>query len=264
MKRAFIAVYIAAVCGMFVIGAPLTVSWVEGQVDVKSGPGWKAIDVGDTVESASSVRLGPGALAEFMAGKRKIAVSAEGVYALDSLLAASASQEASRVSVVGKMGRFVNTEAPRSTVVAGVRGDFEGAPANTTWVVDEDDPETLAEEARALAAKDQFEPAAKKFALAAEGALGDKRDEYRYSQAWCLASANDAIGAIKILRPMASSGAFGIARGILLARLNLDTGAAKEAMALLDEVAKNPSLAGDDAALVDELRAESRRVLGVK
>jgi len=264
MKRAFLAVFAAVSCGMIAFGAPLTVSWVEGLVDIKAGSGWKAIDAGDTVDSAASVRLGPGSFAEFMAGKRKIAVSAEGVYVLDSLLSASASQEAARVTVVGKMGRFVNTQAPRNTVVAGVRGDFEGAPANTTWVVDEDDPATIAEEARALAAKDQFDAAATKFAAAADGALGDKRDEYRYSQAWCLAAANNPIGAIKILRPMASGGSYGIARGILLARLNLDTGAAKEALALLDEVAKNPSLAGEDAALVEELRKESRAALGVK
>lgn len=244
--------------GVVTFGAPLTVSWVEGTVDVRSGTTWAELDVGDTVDSAASVRLGPGSFAEFLLGTRKISLSAAGTYKLESLVSSTASHQSSRISIVDKMGRFVNNQAPRSTVVAGVRGAFEGGQEKATWVVDEDDPETLAEAGRVLVSQKHYAEAAAKFASASEGALGDKRDEYLYSQAWCLAASDDAIGAIKILRPMPASGAYGIPRGILLAQLNLDTGAVGEATAVLEEISRNPSLEGDDAATVAALKAAAQ------
>ncbi|MFA6505948.1 MAG: hypothetical protein WCT14_07610, partial [Treponemataceae bacterium] len=180
---------------------------------------------------------------------------------LDSLLAASGAQKQKSSSVVNKMGRLVGKQGPRSTVVAGVRGDFEGAPEKTNWAVDDDDPAAVAEEAEQLVSQKRFADAAKKYDKAATDALGDKREEYRYAQAWCLASSENSIGAIKILRPMSASGSFSIARAILLARLSLDTGAPKDAAAVLDEISRNPTLSGDDAVMVKELREEARQAL---
>lgn len=261
MKRSIFLALIALCAGALSFAVPLTASWIEGDVFLRVGSGWKEIQPGDKLDSASTIRLGLNSFAEFSAGARKIAVTSEGTFNLDALLSASASQAQKRSNVVDKMGRMVAGQAPRSTVVAGVRGDFEGAPEKTNWAVDDDDPETLAEEAEALLSRKQYAAAAKKFGEAASGAIGDKRDEYAYSQAWALAAAEDAIGAIKVLRPMKPSGAYAVPRAILLARLSLDTGAARDAAAVLDEVARRPGLVGDDAAIVKELREEARQAL---
>lgn len=244
--------------------APLTATWVEGDVTVAVGSSWRAVEIGDDVDSASVVRLGKNSYAEFVAGSRKIALTSEGTFKLDTLITSVGTQETKRAAVMGVMGRLIDRSAPRSTAVAGVRGDFEGAPETTMWATDEDDPETLGAEGRDLVAKQRYLEAAELFGRAATEALGDQRVEYQYSQAWCLAAANNAIGAIKILRPMNDAGAYAIPRAILLARLNLDTGAAKEAVALLDQVAADPTLSGEDAALVKDMREEARVALGKK
>jgi hypothetical protein len=52
-----------------------------------------------------------------------------------------------------------------------------------------------------------------------------------------------------------------IPRGILLARLSLDTGAPKEAATILDRILKNPSLVGDDATVVKEMKDEATKAI---
>jgi hypothetical protein len=264
MKRFAVFSFVLFCAAALAQAVPFTASWIEGDVFVRAGSAWKAVEAGDKVDSSSLVKLGLGALAEFTSGSRKIAVSTEGTFNLDSLLSSSGAQREKRSSVMDKMGRLVGKQGPRSTVVAGVRGDFEGAPEKTNWAVDDDDPAAIADEAEHLVSQKRFADAAKKYDKAATDALGDKREEYRYDQAWCLASSDNSIGAIKILRPMSANGSFSIARAILLARLSLDTGAPKEAAAVLDEVSRNPTLVGDDAAMVKDLREEARQALTKK
>jgi len=264
MKRSIVFILLA-VCAVAIAQAiPLTASWIEGEVTVRVGSAWRAVEPGDKVDSASILKVGLGSFAEFTSGARKIAVSAEGTYNLDTLLSASGAQELKRSGVMDKMGKMVGKQAPRSTVVAGVRGDFEGAPEKTTWAVDDDDPDALAQEGQEFITQKRYVDAARSFGKAAEEALGDKREEYRYAQAWSLAAGDNAIGAIKVLRPMSSKSIYAIPRAILLARLSLDTGANRDAAAILDEISRNPSLVGEDAALVKELSEEARLALSKK
>lgn len=260
MKRLSCIVALAFAAAM-AAAVPMTASWIEGKVEVRVGSAWKPISMGDALDSASIVRLSSNSLAEFSSGSRKVALSSEGTYNLETLLAAGPGQAGKTSTVVNKLSRVVDSKTPRSTVVAGVRGDFEGTPEKTIWAVDEDDPESLAEEGRALIDGERYADAADRFRRAAEEAIGQKRDEYRYAQAWSLAAANDLLGAIKVLRPMEASGFYAVPRAILLARLNLDTGAPREAAAVLDTVASNPALSGEDAAMVKELREEARLAL---
>ncbi len=261
MNRAFFAVLAAVSVVSLSYGVPLTASWVEGDVFVRAGSSWKEIQPGDRVESSAAVRLGLNSFAEFSSGGRKIALSAEGTFNLDALLSASASRVQRSSSVLSKMERLVVDRSPRSTTAAGVRSEMQGDPEKTEWALDDEDPQTLAEDAQGLVKEMRYAEAAKKFGAAAEGAMGGQRDEYRYSQAWCLAASSDSIGAIKILRPMNAEGAFAVPRALLLARLNLDTGAAREALAVLDQIVRVRSLSADEAGLADELRDEARRAI---
>jgi hypothetical protein len=261
MKRSIPLLLLSIVFLGSLSSLPVTVSWVEGSVDIRSGSSWRSLEIGSVVDSASTVRLGRASFAEFAAGAKKISLTSEGSYILDSLLASAAEQGQKRSDVVAKMGRMVSKQAPRSTVVAGVRGDFEGAAPTTTWAVDDDDPEALAKEAQKYLSRDEYAQAAELYGMAALDSLGDAKNEYLYAQAWSFAADDNPIGAIKALRTMDSSGMFSLPRSILLARLSLDTGAARDAAALLDEVSRDPSLAGEEAKLVADMRAEANKLL---
>lgn len=262
MKRLLPIIVLFSVVAGFASAVPVTVAWVEGAVDLRVGQAWKALDVGMKFDSASSVRLNSGAFAEFTVGTRKVALSAEGTYTLDALIGAASAHDQKRSAVVGKLGKLVgSTEAPRSTVVGGVRGDFEGKPETTAWVEDEDSPEGLADEGRSLAAKNKYVEAAARFGEAAEAASGNARESYRYSQAWALAAAGNAIASLKILRAMPEKGPWSAQRAILLARLDLDTGAAREAAAVLDRIDPAVQLTSDEESLIRELKAEATQAL---
>ncbi len=256
MKRLTVFMVLAALSLASLYAVPLTATWIEGDVALRQGTTWQEILAGDSLDSSSVVRLGRGSLAEFSSGSQKIALSTEGTFNLGTLIKAGGAQEEKRSNVVSKMGKLIDKQAPRSTVVAGVRGDFEGKPETTLWAVDEEDPEALAAEARALLAEENYTQAADLFGRAAVEAFGDQRDEFLYTQAWCLAAGDSVIGAIKVLRPMGSSGPYALPRAILLARLSIDTGASAEAALLLDEAARNPALSGEDAELVRQMRLE--------
>ncbi|HCM28873.1 MAG: hypothetical protein A2Z99_19060 [Treponema sp. GWB1_62_6] len=264
MKRSLSFVFILIACSLVAFAVPLTASWVEGDVSVKTGAAWKELSMGDKVDSASFVRLSSDSMAEFLAGGRRISLSAEGTYNLDDLLKNMAAKQADGNSAAAKMSRMVSGEKPRSTVVAGVRGDFEGAPAETTWAEDEAGPEELAADARAQVKAGAYRQAATLFAEAAGEALGDARDEYRYGQAWSLSMDGDAIGAIRALRDIPSAGPWAGPRAILLARAYLDSAAPAKAVAVLAEARKNAPFVADEEEIVRALEAEAKAALASK
>lgn len=261
MKRSIFAVVIFFAFGVASFAIPLTASWVEGEVSVKAGSTWMPLSIGDKVESASVVRLEPGSLAEFASGGRKIALSAEGTYNLDDLLKSKVATQGNANSAASKMARMVTGAKPRSTVVGGVRGDFEGKPAETTWAEDEEGPEYLAADARVKATAGVFADAAELFANAAKEALGDARDEYRYGEAWARSMDGDTIGAIKALRLMPPSGPWAGPRAILLARAYLDSAAPAAASAELSRARATVLFVAEEEELVRALEAEANAAL---
>jgi len=257
MTKRFLLVLIIVYSAVTIHAQSVVTAWIEGQVQQRSGNSWTDIDIGDELRSNTVVRLGKSSFAEFSTSNNTITLSSEGTYDLSALIAASEEQAGKRAAVVAKMSRIVNRQTPRSTVVAGVRGSFEGAPEKTEWALEDDDPELLAEDAKQYIAKEQYLEAADLFGRAAEDSIGEVRDEYQYSQAWSYTAAGKTIDAIKTLRSMQTQGYFEVPRAILLARLNLDTGAVQEALRVLEAVEDNPALVGEDIQLVKDLKQEA-------
>jgi hypothetical protein len=242
----------------------MSVSFLEGTVELKTATTWTEIQEGDKIDSASSIRLSRDSFIEFLVGNRKVVLSSEGTYSLASVLSAPVGDKGKTNSVINKFSKLMDKEAPRSTAVAGVRGDFEGNPEETLWVDDEEeaiDPEIPATEGRTLFEAARYTEAAEKFRIAENAANEGERDLYSYSRAVAAASAGDTITSIKVLRTMGPSGSLAIARAVLLARLDLDTGATREAQQILDDASKLPNLTREDLALIRELKDEAARVL---
>jgi len=264
MKRvwSFVLAFGLSLCSL--IALPLSVSFLEGAVELKTASSWTEIHEGDQIDSASSIRLSKDSFIELVTGNRKIVLSSEGTYSLTRVLTSPVGDRGKTNTVINKFSKLMSKETPRSTAVAGVRGDFEGNPEETLWVDDEEkaiDPEIPAAEGRALFDAERFAEAAEKFGVAEKAAPESERDLYSYSRAVAAASAGDAITSIKLLRTMSPSGSLAIARAVLLARLDLDTGASHEARQVLDEVSKRPDLTREDVALIKEMKEEAARAL---
>ncbi|WP_304222518.1 hypothetical protein [Gracilinema caldarium] len=256
---------------LFVLGtitmysAPLTVSWAEGSVMIRTGTTWKELDVGSVVESSEQVQLKPNSFVEFSYSGGKLVLSAEGTYVLDKILANAVKQQAARSSMLSKIGKLVANEVPLSTTVAGVRGSEQDRSSSMNWIVDEEldtagtDPASNAYE---LLRGGSYLEAAASFEQLIPNASAERRVEYQYTQAWCLASANDLVASIKLLRSMSSAGPFAIPRALLLARLNLDTGAIGDAVRVLESVRLSPELQNDDRLLVQNMLQEAKTLQG--
>jgi len=251
-----VSVFIAAI---FLSAAPLTVSWADGKVDKQQGSTWLVVNMGDTIDSSDTLRLGPGASVEIIDGKRKVSLTAAGTYPLDSILRKGAVSVAKKSSALDKLGKLVDPKASTSaSTVAAVRGAaVEPGKETMTWASDSGDVASIMEAGRQLVRDGNFIEAALKFGDAAYESEGDEKDAAIYAQAWALAAADSSAQAVKLLRGMTSSGVWAAPRVLLLARLDIDSGAKDEAKVLLGSAMAAKLFAGDDVELSASLLAEA-------
>jgi hypothetical protein len=260
MKHLLLAVIVASFAALSLSAAPLSVSWIDGKVDLKKGSSWAAVSMGDELPSMATVRLGSGASVEITDGKRKVSLTAAGTYSLDSLLKQGAvASSKSRAGALDKMGKLVDPKASTGTsTVAAVRGAaIEPSKDSVTWMSDSIDVSATMDEGRQLVRDGDFAGAATKFEEAVVAADGDEKDSATYAEAWSLAAADSTAKAVKLLRGMPDSGTWAGPRALLLARLDIDSGAKVEAKAMIDSGMKADLFVGDDVDLAKSLLAEA-------
>jgi hypothetical protein len=261
MKRFTVVVLIAFVATLGLYAVPLTVSWADGKIELQKGSAWAAVNIGDQIDSAATIRLGKGASIELSDGKRKVALTSEGSYVLDNLLQKGAVASKKNSTALNKLGKLVDPQAQvGSTTVAAVRGAaIEPSKDATEWQSDVDIP-AIMEEGRQLVRTGDYTNAALKFGEAADAAEGVEKDSATYSQAWALAAADSQAKAVKLLRAMPSTGNWAGPRALLLARLDIDSGANAEAKSVIESGLSSKLFVGDEVdlakSLLDEASAE--------
>jgi hypothetical protein len=259
MKRLAIFALLAFIATVGLCAVPLTVSWADGKVDLKKGASWAAVNVGDRIDSASTVRLGKDATVEFSDGKRKVSITAEGTYQLDGLLKKGAVASKKSAPALDKLGKLVDPQATvDTTAVAAVRGAaVEPSEAKIEWQSDTADYPSLMDEGRRLVRSGDFATAALRFNEAAGAAEGVDKDAAQYSEAWALAADGSQARAVNILRTMPASGNWAGPRGLLLARLDIDSGAKAEAKTVIKAGMDAKLFVGDEVELAQSLLAEA-------
>ena len=258
MKKLAIVILAAFVAAISLSAVPLTVTWSDGKVELQKGSSWMGINTGDKVDSLGTIRLAKGASVELSDGKRKVSLTAAGTFALDALLKQGA-DAAKKNGTLNKLAKLVDPKASvGSTTVAAVRGAaIEPAKDTVTWQSDTVDVAAVMEEGRALVRDGDYANAALKFNEAGQAAEGDEKDSAQYAEAWALAADDSSAQAVKILRSMPSTGNWAGPRALLLARLDIDSGAKAEAKAVIGAGIAAKLFVGDDIDLANSLLAES-------
>ena len=259
MKRFVMIILAAFVAALALSAVPLTVSWADGKVDLQKGSSWAAVAMGDKVDSSGTLRLAKGASVELSDGKRKVSLTAAGTYVLDTLLKKGAVASKNSSAALDKLGKLVDPKASTgSSTVAAVRGAaIEPAKDTVTWQSDTVDVAAVMDEGRALVRDGDFANASLKFNEAAEAAEGNEKEAAQYAEAWALAADGSSARAVKILRIMPSSGSWAAPRGLLLARLDIDSGAKDEAKSVIDSGLAAKLFLGDDVELAKSLQIEA-------
>ena len=283
MKRLMLAllVFMAATAAF---ASNLTATWIEGTVERKQGSSWTAIKLGDIVKSSDVIRLAASSTAEFSDGRQKVTLTAPGTFSLSAMLRAGASQDKRKASLFDRLARILSPDRkPSQEAVGGVRGKAQAGSETTPWVGGDgeadavssatgDSGEDAAAEAAALAAKNagllsaawdlvkakDYAKAAAQFGSVVETADGGMKVEALYGQAWALEASGSTISAIKILRSMPSEGVWAGPRVLLLARLDLGTGAYVEARSLLEAAIASGLFSGEDLELAKAMLKEAK------
>ena len=259
MKRLLVTSIVLLLAVLSAAAVPLTVSWADGKVDSQKGSAWKAVAMGDVLDSSVTVRLGPGSSLELSDGKRKVSLTAPGTYALDALLKQGAAASKNKAGTLDKLGKLVDPKASTSaSTVAAVRGAaVEPTKDTVSWASDSADVSAIMEEGRKLVRDGDFTAAAGKFHEAAASAEGEDLDSAQYAEAWALAASDSSAHAVKLLRAMPSSGTWAAPRALLLARLDIDSGAKAEAKTLISSGLSGNIFVGDDVDLAKGLLSEA-------
>jgi hypothetical protein len=257
MKKAFLAVVASLALAASLAAVPLRVAWADGKVERQKGSAWTTVGIGDQVDSSDTLRLAAGASVEITDGKRKVALTAAGVYKLDGLLKQGSEMARKKVGALDKLGKLVDPKASAaSSTVAAVRGAAQGADS-VTWMVDEVDVAAAMDEGRALVREGDFSAAAAKFDEAVLAAVGIQKAEAAYAEAWALAADDRTGQAVKLLRGMTSAGKWEGPRILLLSRLDLDTGSTQEAASLLKTAIDGKVFSGEDLELAKSMLTEA-------
>jgi hypothetical protein len=259
MKRLLIIVAILFFAAISLSAATLTVTWADGNVQVQKGSAWVGVEVGDRLDSSSTVRLASGAMVELTDGQRKISLTATGSFLLDSLLKQGANVAKKKEGAMDKLGKLVDPKVTTgSTTVAAVRGAaIEPSKDTVTWMSDSVDVAAVMEEGRAFARDGDFVHAAQKFDEAAGAADGEDKDQATYDEAWALAASDSSAQAVKLLRAMPAEGIWAAPRALLLARLDIDSSAKPEAVSLIQSGLAAKLFVGDDVDFANSLLAEA-------
>ncbi|MFO7838623.1 MAG: hypothetical protein R6X08_03870 [Desulfosalsimonadaceae bacterium] len=132
--------FLLVVVVLFLAGQTLSAEdfqliYSNGEVSVKTQSGWSEVMNGDSLAADSTVRLGPGAVAEFSSPGTTLLFSKPGSYRIQAA-ASQKPQDESRVisSVFGRIARMGSAAQPAQSQAMGVRGDIADSDPSITWV----------------------------------------------------------------------------------------------------------------------------------
>jgi hypothetical protein len=258
MKKAVLLTGAALLWCIAAAALPMQVSWADGKVERQQGSSWVLVGIGDQVDSSDTIRLSAGSSVEISDGKRKVAMTAAGVYKIDVLLAQGAEIARKKNATLDKLGKLVDPKASTAaSTVAAVRG-AAASDSGVTWMDDEVNVDEVMAEGRALVRLGEFAAAAVKFDEAVLAAEGERKAEAAYAEAWALAADDRPGQAVKLLRGITAAGKWEGPRILLLAQLDLQTGAKAEAETILTSGMNAKLFSGDDLELAKTLLAEAK------
>ena len=117
--------------------ANLTVTYVEGLLQVKQGTGWKALDIGDTVADNATIQFDGDGVAELEGGGSTVTLRQAGTFLVSDMVAKTKEVAASGLGSLVRTrvsGVIMGTQKTGSTV-AGVRASQAAdQQASVSWI----------------------------------------------------------------------------------------------------------------------------------
>jgi tetratricopeptide (TPR) repeat protein len=216
----------------FAAGAQsLSVSYLDGQAQIRSGSSWSDLAVGDTVPVTASVRLTSKAIIQLKGAGLNFTLTRPGTYALQTVAAARKSLSSGTSAVVRALRYLIFGPAKTESSTAGSRAANKGETGDEGWV------ESGAEVFLAAGKEDikfgQYDKAVEQFTLALEAEPENPEIRFYLGNALSMrGQVGQAWKAIEDLKPSRSD-PWASDFTLLKAKLLEDASAYEEAVALL-------------------------------
>jgi hypothetical protein len=161
----------------FAAAQGLTVTYLDGTLEVQTAKGWRPLDVGSTISADARIRVSDSATVELRRGAQHISIIQDGEYAISDLLSGS-SRVKSRgmgVSLASKLHSVAYGSGQATSAVGGVRGAAQGDNGqDLTWMGDDEDTSL---KVRALLDKQRFKEAETEITQALGNAQDDQKKQ---------------------------------------------------------------------------------------
>jgi tetratricopeptide (TPR) repeat protein len=139
-KRYLLAALFALAITAGVFAQALTISYLDGVVELKTAKGWQALSIGDKVAADASVRITQGGSLELLKGTVRITLIKDGTYDLAALSKAAGKPAAGGIgTTIAQKLSTLTTEKPKASAAGGVRGAAQGTSDGSIMWVDESD-----------------------------------------------------------------------------------------------------------------------------
>lgn len=185
-RKIILTIVFLSITIAFAAAQALTVTYLDGTVEIQTAKGWKALDVGSAVQPDAHIRVSDGGTVELARGAQHISIIKDGSYTVSDLLKSSAKPGESGVgvSLAKKLRSVASGNGQSSTTVGGVRGAAQGDKTQgLTWMGDDDETST---KVRSLLDKNRYKEAEAEI----KQALSDTQDDMKKNDlSFLLASA---------------------------------------------------------------------------
>jgi hypothetical protein len=261
MPLILIVVFSAAGAWAQTKSAGLSVDYLDGTVELKSGSSWIALNIGDSVPADATIRVTKGSSIELSRGATTVSFLLPGSYFVADALQKIDKLSPAIGSTLGKIRGVATGLEKKTGTVGGVRGASQSG-ANAMWI---DDLEEVRAQVKDLFAKEKYAEAIPPLEEAMGGDLSVEENE---EMSLLLATAHDALGqtaqawsAVADTAPVASSRYY-VDLQMMKARLLLQSMLFTDALSTLNPVLTTAGASGEQIQQGWFLAAVCQRALG--
>lgn len=196
MKRSFMLVVLAVAVGACAAAQDLTVSYVEGSVEVQSGSSWQPLAIGDSLSPSSTVRLADGSYLEISGGASAISLSQGGTYPLNRLVADSRQMSSAGVgkALTSRLTALFGAPAVESSTM-GVRAAKAEDTGGISWVTS--DSQVYVDSGKAYMKSGDYRKAIDELKQALDYATDTEMPEIQYYLGYAYSLAGNTREALK-------------------------------------------------------------------
>lgn len=196
MKRTLISMVVLVLAAVAVGAQNLTISYVEGHVELQRGQSWQELNIGDSIPANATVRLGADSYLEIAGGAQTISLSQSGSYAVNRLLSDSRQMSSAGVgsALSARLVALFGTPTTKSATM-GVRAKKAEDDNGISWVTS--DAQVYVDSGKEYIKSGDYQKAVDELKQAVDYATGGELPEAQYYLGYAYSLAGNTRDALK-------------------------------------------------------------------